>query len=84
MSLGIDPSKSPRRELVALILRQLDTARELLSSLIDDPIDLEHNVHAVRKRCKEVRGLAELVRIPLDDHAAFDAQEQHKAPRSSK
>jgi len=64
MSLAMNPSASPRRELTSTIVGQLDDALERLDALIarPDEIDTEKTVHSVRKRCKEVRGLAQLAR----------------------
>lgn len=64
MSLAMDPTASPRRELTSTIVGQLDDGLERLDALIERPdeVDTEKTVHSVRKRCKEVRGLAQLAR----------------------
>ena len=69
MTDALPPRRKMRGELKRAARRRLDDALATLDSLValDDPTtaDIEEAVHEVRKRCKEVRGLAELVRPAL-------------------
>ena len=69
MAFALDPTAAPRRELVRVIDERLDDAISRLAGLIesDELDDLERTVHGVRKRCKETRALARLVRVSHPD-----------------
>jgi len=64
----IAPSASARREVRRIAAERLGEAVERLDTLIDAvgddadvDTDVEEAIHEIRKRCKEVRGLARLV-----------------------
>lgn len=70
MAFVLDPSKSVRQEIRRVAGEQLDDAIATLERLGEaeaDAEDIERAVHEVRKRCKEVRALARLVRSSLGD-----------------
>ena len=74
MAYVLDPSRSPRRETRRVANERLGDAIDRLDAVIDgEDDDLETAVHEVRKRCKETRGLARLIRPALGaDFASFD------------
>jgi CYTH domain-containing protein/CHAD domain-containing protein len=66
MEDALRPRRRTRRELTRAARERLDDALELLDGLDDASAEeIEDAVHQVRKRCKEVRGLAELIRPAL-------------------
>ena len=69
MGFALDSEAAPRREIVRVIDERLDDAITRLAGLIeaDALVDLEPTVHAVRKRCKETRALARLLRVSHPD-----------------
>lgn len=70
MGYVIAPSVSARREVRRVAAERLGDAIERLDAVIGAPgdaPDAEATIHEVRKRCKEVRGLARLVRPALGD-----------------
>ncbi|MGI9644145.1 MAG: CHAD domain-containing protein [Ilumatobacteraceae bacterium] len=63
MAFQLRPTKRIAREIRRLARERLDIALELLEGLEHASAEgIEENVHEVRKRCKEARGLARLVR----------------------
>lgn len=73
MAFAIDPTDSIGEELQRLVQRRLRKALQALDEIGDDPSVLPGRVHEVRKRTKEVRALARLVRTDLDaDQRAVD------------
>jgi CHAD domain-containing protein len=63
-----DPAAQLSRDVRRVARERLDDAVETLDRLGDgDASATEQGVHDVRKRCKEVRALARLVRLPLGD-----------------
>jgi CHAD domain-containing protein len=71
MSFELDPTASATKAVRKVARQRLDTALELLSGLDSaEQAAIEEAVHDVRKRCKEVRSLARLVRSSIGD-AAF-------------
>ncbi len=68
MAYVLKPGASLRREVQRVAAERLDDAIEALESVDDaSSADIEEAVHDVRKRCKEVRALARLVRSSLGD-----------------
>ncbi len=66
MAFVLDPSASVRREVRRVATERLDEAIGILESLEGaDPDEIEHAVHDVRKRCKETRAVARLVRSSI-------------------
>ncbi len=62
----LKPKKSMQREFRKVARGRLTDAIDLLDGLEGArPTEIEEAVHSVRKRCKEVRGLARLVRPSL-------------------
>ncbi len=78
MAFRFDPQTSVRREVRRVVAERLGEAITTLESLqatdpAGPPPDVASSVHTVRKRCKEVRGLAQLVRPVLGrDFARFN------------
>jgi CYTH domain-containing protein/CHAD domain-containing protein len=82
MAFRFDPESSARREVRRVVAERLGAAIALLEALDgaspearagDDAPDVVTVVHDVRKRCKEARGLAQLVRPRLGrDFAIFN------------
>jgi CHAD domain-containing protein len=75
MGYVIEPSNSTQGEIRRIARERLDDAIGHLDAVIagEPAIDIEDAVHEVRKRCKELRGLARLVRGDLgDEFAPFD------------
>lgn len=74
MGYVLTPSVAPRREMRRVADERLSDAIDRLSAVATgngDAIDVA--IHDVRKRCKEARGLARLVRPGLgDDFGDFD------------
>ena len=64
MAYRLEPTIQVGRELHRVARERLDDALYRLDSVTDatEPAELEEVVHEVRKRCKEVRALARLVR----------------------
>ena len=72
MSFAIDPAGSTTQEVRRVARERLDAAIAVLVDL-DDDTDIERAVHDVRKRCKEVRAVARLVRPVLgEDFGPFN------------
>lgn len=68
MVFVLDQSAPVTREVRRVTLERLDEAISMLSDLDDsDAEEIEHAIHGVRKRCKEVRAVARLVRSALGD-----------------
>jgi CYTH domain-containing protein/CHAD domain-containing protein len=74
MGYVLDPSRSPRRETRRVANERLGDAIDRLDAVISGrDADLETAIHEVRKRCKETRGLARLIRPALGtDFGSFD------------
>jgi len=74
VAFEIEPSAPVRREIRRIARERLDRAERVLNSLDEaDAGEIEEAVHVVRKRCKEVRALARLVRPSLgDNYASFN------------
>jgi CYTH domain-containing protein/CHAD domain-containing protein len=75
MGYVLDPRRSTKREVRRVAAERLTDAIERLDAVIDGEqgIDVETTIHEVRKRCKESRGLARLVRGALgDEFRPFD------------
>ena len=66
MAYVLDPAASVAHEVRRVAFERVDEAIDILANL-DAGDDIEHDVHEVRKRCKEVRALARLVRSSLGD-----------------
>ena len=75
MPFVLDPSRPVQLEIRRVTRERLGQAVDLLDGLRDaDPDEIERAVHDVRKRCKEVRATARLVRSALgDDFDRFNA-----------
>ena len=74
MGYVIAPAASTRGEIRRIAAERLGEAVDRLDALIgaadgalDDAPDGDETIHEIRKRCKEVRGLARLVRPALGD-----------------
>ena len=68
MAYRLDPSASTQDEVRRVADERLGQAISLLEGLREsNPAEIEEAVHKVRKRCKETRGLARLVRPSLGD-----------------
>lgn len=68
MGYALTPSQRTQREVRRVARERLDDAIERLDAVIDgDDADTETAIHEVRKRCKETRGLARLVRPAIGD-----------------
>jgi CYTH domain-containing protein/CHAD domain-containing protein len=68
-----DPKGAVRREVRRVAAERLGDAIEQLDAVLAGSADVEKAVHDVRKRCKETRGLARLVRPALgDEFGPFD------------
>ena len=68
MAFVLDPSESVPREVRRVATERLDEAIVILEHLDRaDPDEIERAVHSVRKRCKEVRAVARLVRSSIGD-----------------
>ena len=66
MALVLDPSVSVRREIRRVAVERLDEAITILDQLEGaGPDEIERAVHDVRKRCKETRAVARLVRSSI-------------------
>ena len=64
----LDPNRPVQNEIRRVTRERLGKAVELLDGLGDaDADEIERAVHGVRKRCKEVRAIARLVRPALGD-----------------
>lgn len=73
MPFRLDPPRSTQYQVQHLAIDRLDSALEHLGSLRSGDGDVASHVHAVRRRCKQVRALARLVRPALgDDFAPFN------------
>jgi len=70
----LDPNRPVDVEIRRVTRERLSEAVQLLDRLDDaDAVEIERAVHDVRKRCKEVRAAARLVRSALgDDFDAFN------------
>lgn len=69
MGYVLEPTASLERQIRRVTRERLDEALSVLDGLDDaDAAEIERAVHDVRKRCKEVRAVARLVRSALDDH----------------
>ncbi len=63
--------KDPRRlpeEIRRIVEEQIDRA---IREIDDKELDQDETVHQVRKRCKKVRAVLRLARIPLDDGKVY-------------
>ena len=68
MAYRLEPSSSTQDEVRRVANERLSKAIVLLDGLSgSSPDEIEDTVHEVRKRCKETRGLARLVRPALGD-----------------
>jgi len=67
MAYVLEPTVSVTREVRRVARERIDEALDLLDTLDHDDTDIERVVHDVRKRCKEVRAVARLVRASLGD-----------------
>ncbi len=77
MAYVITPRRSTRQSLRRVAVQRIDDALDRLDALAGashldaarpgtaDPVAVDDAVHEIRKRCKEVRGLAQLVRPSL-------------------
>ena len=90
MAYRLDPSTSTRDEVRRVADERLGKAIVLLDGLRgSNPAEIEDAVHEVRKRCKETRGLARLVRPALGDdfarlnHAVRDAANELSSMRDA-
>ena len=72
---AIEPSNRVQRAVRRVARERLDLAIGQLEGVSEQtPADVETTVHDVRKRCKEVRALARLVRRPLgEEYDRFNA-----------
>lgn len=65
---ALDPSTSVRRDIRRVATERLDEAIAILARLEGaDPDEIERAVHDVRKRCKQTRAIARLVRSSIGD-----------------
>ena len=67
MAYVLEPTVSVTHEVRRVARERVDEALDLLDTLDLDDTDIERVVHGVRKRCKEVRAVARLVRASLGD-----------------
>ena len=68
MAFVLDQSATVTREVRRVTRERLDEAISMLSDLHESTAEeIEHAIHGVRKRCKEVRAVARLVRRALGD-----------------
>lgn len=67
MAYVLDPAMSVTHEVRRAALERLDVALAVLDQVAQGADDIEAAVHDVRKRCKEFRALARLVRSSLED-----------------
>jgi CYTH domain-containing protein/CHAD domain-containing protein len=70
MAYALPPARSTQRRIRRVAIDRIDDALGRLDAIAGDssavdPAALEDAVHEIRKRCKEVRGLAQLVRPAL-------------------
>ena len=66
MAYVLTPTESTQSEIHRVATERLDDAIGSLDGLTgSEPVEIEEAVHEVRKRCKEVRGLARLIRPAL-------------------
>jgi CYTH domain-containing protein/CHAD domain-containing protein len=76
MAFVLAPAHAMQTDVRRVARERLGDAVERLAAIRRDEqgeLDLETEIHEVRKRCKESRGLARLVRRPLgDDFRPFD------------
>jgi CHAD domain-containing protein len=61
----LEPARSVTHEVRRVAYERLDEALEILDALGADGAEIEESVHEVRKRCKESRAIARLVRSSL-------------------
>ncbi len=74
MGYVLDPAGTMQDEVRRVAAERLGAAIEQLEAVGSGTVDAETAVHDVRKRCKETRGLARLVRPALGDgFRPFDA-----------
>ena len=75
MPFVLDPNRPVDIEIRRVTRERLSEAVQLLDGLTDaDALEIERAVHDVRKRCKQVRAAARLVRSALgDDFEPFNA-----------
>ena len=90
MAYRLDPSASTQDEVQRVATERLSEAILLLEGLRgSNPAQIEEAVHEVRKRCKETRGLARLVRPALGDefrrlnHTVRDAANELSSMRDA-
>lgn len=68
MAYRLEPANQVGRQVQAVAYERIDDALGRLAALDpSDPAQVEETVHEARKRCKELRGLARLVRPALGD-----------------
>ena len=91
MAYRIEPSASTQDEVQRVAAERLGAAIVLLDGLRgSSPAQIEEAVHDVRKRCKETRGLARLVRPALGDdfrrlnHTVRDAANELSSMRDAR
>lgn len=85
MAYALTPRRTVRDELVRVAHERLDEALSRLDGLDQASAeDIEKAVHDVRKRCKETRGLAELIRPALGPaFRSFNGLVRHAASELS-
>lgn len=72
MAYLIDPEADTTEEVQRIARERIDDALARLDGLAHaTPAEIEDSVHEVRKRCKELRGLARLIRTPLGPEFAW-------------
>jgi len=85
MGFSIDPERAVGKQVRRIAAERLDDALDLLAAARgSDAAAAEAAVHDTRKRCKEVRGLARLVRPELGaQYAEFNASVRDAARQLS-
>ncbi len=68
MPYRIERRKQLAQEIRRIAEEQIDRA---IAEVDDTTLDADETVHQVRKRCKKLRALLRLVRLPLDDEDTF-------------
>ncbi|MGI9608984.1 MAG: CHAD domain-containing protein [Acidimicrobiia bacterium] len=81
MAYVLEPTESVSREVRAVVSERLSEAITILRGLEGaEPKEIERAVHDVRKRCKEVRAAARLVRSSIgEEFAPFNAMVKEAA-----
>ncbi|MDH3706791.1 MAG: CHAD domain-containing protein [Acidimicrobiia bacterium] len=85
MGYRLDPTQPTPDEIRRVAEERIDDALERLDDLSGaSPAGIEEAVHEVRKRCKELRGLARLVRPALgDEFTTFNGRVKRAADELS-